>query len=234
MCSRVFQERAHSASPETSAPGEKMLTLAVEESKRAEGFERVAGVDEAGRGPLAGPVVAAAVVLTDVGFDPPVGVGDSKALTPARREELFAQLAESPGVGIGVGVVDVGTIDRINILQASLLAMERAVDALPPTHAPDLVIVDGTHAPKRLAAPVETLVKGDSRCYSVAAASIVAKVTRDRLMAELHEKHPEYGFGQHMGYGTRAHVDALRRLGALPEHRRSFNPLKTWLAEGHC
>ena len=207
------------------------LLLEVEQSKRAEGFKLIAGVDEAGRGPLAGPVVAAAVVLAE-GVEPVIGVGDSKALTPARREELFTQLTESPGVGIGVGIVDVETIDRINIFQASLLAMERAVDALPSTHTPDIVIVDGSHAPKHLAAPAETLVKGDSRCYSIAAASIVAKVTRDRMMTGLHEKHPEYGFDKHMGYGTRAHVDALRKFGALPEHRRSFNPLKTWVRGG--
>ena len=151
------------------------MDLAIENGKRSKGFKRIAGVDEAGRGPLAGPVVAAAVVLAE-GVEPLARVGDSKALTPALRDELFATLSDSPGVGIGVGIVDVETIDRINILQAALLAMERAVEALPPEFTPDFVMVDGPHAPKRLAAPAEPLVKGDSKCYSIAAASIIAKV----------------------------------------------------------
>ena len=208
------------------------MDLAIENQIKSDkkGVRLVAGVDEAGRGPLAGPVVAAAVVLAE-GVEPLGGVGDSKALTPELREELFATLSHSPGVGIGVGVVDVETIDRINILQATLLAMERAVEALPGEFRPDYVMVDGNRLPQHLAAPAEFLIKGDSKCYSIAAASIIAKVTRDRMMGELDARHPEYGFGKHMGYGTRDHVNALHKFGALPEHRRTFNPLKTWLAQ---
>lgn len=171
------------------------MNLAIEQSKRAKGFKRIAGVDEAGRGPLAGPVVAAAVVLAD-GVEPLAGVGDSKALTAELREELFAKLSDSPGVGIGVGIVDVETIDRINILQAALLAMERAVEALPQASTPDFVMVDGPHAPKHLAAPAEPLVKGDSKCYSIAAASIIAKV----LIKESHKSLPSPMPGIHLAY----------------------------------
>ncbi len=178
----------------------------------------VAGVDEAGRGPLAGPVVAAAVVLDPARI--PDGIGDSKKLTAKQRERLFGELFESARIGVGQASVE--EIDTINILRASHLAMVRAVEALPC--APELVLVDGNMAPA-WAWRCETLVGGDSICLSVAAASIVAKVTRDRLMAELHEVFPAYGWASNMGYGSRAHLEALTRFGATPHHRQSFRPV---------
>lgn len=185
----------------------------------------VAGVDEAGRGPLAGPVVAAAVVLDPARI--PAGIGDSKRLTARQRERLFAELYERAQIGVGCASVD--EIDTINILRASHLAMSRAVDALPCR--PDLVLVDGNLAPD-WAWPCETLVGGDASCLSVAAASIIAKVTRDRLMLELHRAYPGYGWASNMGYGSQAHRDALLRLGPTPHHRRSFRPIaelqQTW------
>jgi ribonuclease HII len=181
------------------------------------GVSRVAGLDEAGRGPLAGPVVAAAVIL-----DPERRVkklADSKLLTAERREELFGQIHER-AVAVGVGIVDHVTIDRINILQATRLAMLEALRQL--TVAPDLVITDFVALPD-VPCPQKNLVDGDARCASVAAASIVAKVTRDRIMLELDKKFPEYGFARHKGYGTPDHLAALDRHGPCPVHRRSFS-----------
>ena len=178
----------------------------------------VAGVDEAGRGPLAGPVVAAAVVL-----DPkriPQGIGDSKALSAKRRERLYEELLAEARVGVGEASVE--EIDRINILRASHLAMVRAVEALPLP--PEFVLVDGNMAPD-WAWRCETVVGGDATCLSVAAASIVAKVVRDRLMLELHEAHPAYDWASNMGYGTVTHRAALVRFGPTPHHRRSFRPV---------
>jgi ribonuclease HII len=181
------------------------------------GVARVAGVDEVGRGPLAGPVVAAAVVL-----DPGRRVkrlADSKLLTPERREELFALIQER-AIAVGVGIVDHLTIDRVNILRATILAMQQAVAGLAVV--PDLVITDFVALPT-LACPQRNLVDGDARCATVAAASIVAKVTRDRLMLEADRQFPEYGFAKHKGYGTADHLAALDRHGACPIHRRSFS-----------
>jgi ribonuclease HII len=181
------------------------------------GVARVAGVDEVGRGPLAGPVVAAAVVL-----DPGRRVkrlADSKLLTPERREELFALIQER-AVAVGVGIVDHLTIDRVNILRATILAMQQAVAGLAVV--PDLVITDFVALPT-LSCPQRNLVDGDARCATVAAASIVAKVTRDRLMLEADRQFPEYGFAKHKGYGTADHLAALDRHGACPIHRRSFS-----------
>ncbi|HEU5322373.1 MAG TPA: ribonuclease HII [Methylomirabilota bacterium] len=180
------------------------------------GLTRVAGVDEAGRGPLAGPVVAAAVV-----FDPDRrvrGVCDSKVLLPERREELFAAI-QARALAVGVGVVDHETIDRVNILGATRLAMAEALAGLAVV--PDLVITDFV-ALAGLACPQRNLVDGDARCASVAAASIVAKVTRDRLMRELDARFPEYGFARHKGYATPEHLAALDRHGPCPVHRRTF------------
>ncbi len=179
----------------------------------------VAGVDEAGRGPWAGPVIAAAVVLDPARI--PAGLDDSKALTPARRAALFDAIM-GEALAIGMGRASAKEIDRINILQASLAAMARAVAALKP--APAFALIDGNRMP-RLACPGEAIVKGDGRCLSIAAASIVAKVTRDRLMAELDSRHPGYGWARNKGYGTREHAAALARLGPTPEHRRSFRPV---------
>ncbi len=190
----------------------------LERAALSEGHAIVAGVDEAGRGPLAGPVVAAAVVL-----DPqrlPEGAADSKTLTPDRRETLYDIILAIARVG--VGVVDVATIDRVNILNATLLAMRQAVERLD--RLPDLAIVDGNRAPS-LPCRVRTLVDGDAHCLSIAAASIVAKVTRDRLMAALDAECPGYGFAAHKGYATPAHLAALKALGASPHHRVSFAPV---------
>jgi ribonuclease HII len=180
------------------------------------GLTRVAGVDEAGRGPLAGPVVAAAVVLAP---DRRVrGVADSKVLPPDRREELFALIHER-AVAIGVGIVDHLTIDRINILEATRVAMSQALAAL--TLVPQLVITDFVSL-RSVPCPQRNLVDGDARCASVAAASIVAKVTRDRLMREADQTYPEYGFARHKGYATPEHIAAIDRHGLCPLHRRSF------------
>lgn len=177
----------------------------------------VAGVDEAGRGPLAGPVVAAAVILDARHI--PAGIDDSKALTARRRDTLFAGIMASARCGIGIA--GVAEIDELNILHATFLAMTRAVSALPA--APDLVLVDGNRAPN-WNWPTETIVSGDAKCLSIAAASIIAKVTRDRLMHDLHEAYPEFGWDCNKGYGTKAHSDALMRFGPTPHHRMSFAP----------
>lgn len=185
----------------------------------------VAGVDEAGRGPLAGPVIAAAVVL-----DPdciPCGLDDSKKLGEARRETLFAALVGCARIGIGEASPE--EIDRINILNATFLAMERAVAALPCI--PDMILVDGNRAP-RWPHRCETIVGGDAICVSIAAASIIAKVTRDRLMLRLSELHPDYGWSRNKGYPTPQHLDAVARIGVTAHHRRSFAPVQLKLRLG--
>jgi len=180
------------------------------------GVGRIAGVDEAGRGPLAGPVVAAAVIIAP---DRRIkGLADSKILTPERRDELFQVIGEH-AVAVGVGIVDHETIDRINILQSTRLAMAEALTRL--CVAPDLVITDFV-ALSNLPCPQRNLVDGDARCATVAAASIVAKVTRDRLMMDADARFPEYGFARHKGYATAEHLAALDRWGPCPIHRRTF------------
>jgi ribonuclease HII len=191
--------------------------LAFERAAAAQGFVRVAGVDEAGRGPLAGPIVAGAVILAG----PVAGVYDSKALRETERERLF-EVLHGGGHAIGVGVVEAEEIDRLGIQQANYRAMALAVAALPET--PDFVLVDGFRVPG-LAAPQERIIKGDRRSLSIAAASIIAKVTRDRRMVALEAMYPGYGFARHKGYGTREHLEAIARLGPCPAHRRSFSPL---------
>lgn len=194
-----------------------------EEEAKAAGHDVVAGVDEVGRGALCGPVVAAAVVLGD-SFDPE-GLDDSKRLTRRRREALAARIREGARA-VGVGRAEPAEIDRVNILQATLLAMRRAVLALPV--APDLILVDALTIPG-LAAPQRPIVKGDALSVSIAAASIVAKVARDALMRELDRAHPGYGLALNMGYGSEGHRDALRRLGPSAIHRRSFHGTQPWL-----
>lgn len=179
----------------------------------------IAGVDEAGRGPWAGPVVAAAVVL-----DPdriPANIDDSKALDEEARAFLYNRIMKCAQVG--VGVADVARIDRYNILNATLWAMQKAIGQLE--QLPRLVIVDGNRAP-RLAMETRTIVKGDAKCVSIAAASIVAKVTRDRMMMSLAREYPGYGFERHKGYGTPEHQVALEKLGVCALHRRSFKPVQ--------
>jgi ribonuclease HII len=191
----------------------------IERKAMRRGAGPVCGIDEAGRGPWAGPVVAAAVVL-----DPrriPEGLDDSKKLTEARREALFTAITASAQVGIGIAEVE--RIDRDNILAATMWAMGEAVAQL--AEKPKLVIIDGNRSP-RLKCKSRTIVKGDAKCLSIAAASIVAKVTRDRMMIALAREMPGYGFERHKGYGTPEHQDALRRLGVTAHHRRSFNPVQ--------
>lgn len=180
----------------------------------------LAGVDEAGRGPLAGPVVAAAVMLDDRA--PIRGLNDSKKLGARTRERLYDEIL-AKALCCRIALASVEEIDTLNILQATLLAMRRAVQGL--RLRPHLVLVDGNRAPD-LHVPVRAIVKGDARVQCIAAASILAKVHRDRLCAELHERHPQYGFDGHKGYATPAHLAALREHGPCPEHRRSFAPVR--------
>jgi ribonuclease HII len=179
----------------------------------------MAGVDEAGRGPLAGPVVAAAVILDDL--NPIKGLADSKTLTPARREKLYDEI-RAKALCCSVAEASVAEIDELNILQATMLAMRRAVEGL--RLKPVKVLVDGNRIPT-LDVLAEAIVKGDSKVQAISAASILAKVTRDRWCAELHDKFPQYGFDQHKGYGTAQHVAALKEFGACSEHRRTFAPV---------
>jgi len=189
------------------------------------GPEAIAGVDEAGRGPLAGPVAIAAVIL-----DPAqriAGLGDSKALTETRRAALFP-LIQSRALAFSIVLVHADEIDRLDILQATLEGMRRAVAAL--AHRPVRVLIDGNRVPAGLGIDAEAIVKGDAKIAAISAASILAKVARDRWMLELDAAHPGYGFAAHKGYPTPAHVDALRRLGPCPAHRRSFAPVREVLA----
>lgn len=189
---------------------------------RAEGVSVLCGVDEAGRGPLAGPVTAAAVIL------PPdmqiVGLNDSKKLTEKKREQLFTVITET-ALSYSIASASVEEIEEYNILQATFLAMCRAVEGLPVK--PELVLIDGNQMPVGLTIPARTVVKGDARSASIAAASVLAKVTRDRYMLEQDARYPGYGFAQHKGYGTKAHYMALAEQGPSPLHRMSF--LKKWL-----
>lgn len=190
-----------------------------EQEARRCGYRRIAGVDEAGRGPLAGPVVAAAVIL-------PVrcrltGVDDSKQLSASEREHLYTTILER-AVGVGIGSATPQEIDRLNILEATRLAMGRAVAALHPD--PDFVLIDAVTLP-HLILPVRPIIKGDALSLSIAAASIVAKVTRDRLMAEYHQVYPLYNFLSHKGYGTEEHLECLARYGPCPIHRQTFAPV---------
>ena len=202
--------------------------LAYEHQVFEQGPRRIAGVDEAGRGPLAGPVVAAAVILPVAwivaGFPPALlGLNDSKQLTAAQRERFYDQITASAGLEYAVAQVDAAGIDEINILQATHLAMLLALRQLAPP--PDHLLVDGLPV-TLLPWPQTALVGGDGLSYSIAAASVLAKVTRDRMMLDLERRFPGYGFARHKGYATAEHLDALRRLGPCPAHRRSFAPLK--------
>ncbi len=203
-----------------SIRGSRGLGLGIERSYWEKGMRFLAGVDEAGRGPLAGPVVAAAVMMkpgTEI-----EGVEDSKLLTPTRREELFREIM-SAALSTGVGVVSHSVIDRVNILRATMQAMAEAVSRVSPR--PEHILVDGPAyaAPAGSGTmPFTPIIGGDRLCFSIAAASIVAKVTRDRMMVEYDSRYPGYGFAQHKGYGTPAHLAILRELGPCEIHRRSF------------
>ena len=184
----------------------------------------VCGVDEAGRGPLVGAVVAGAVVLDPT--HPIEGLKDSKKLTPARREYLYEQIMQKAKAW-GIGEASPLEIDQMNILQATMLAMRRAIEDLSTRLGawPDKALIDGNRCPE-LPIAAEAIIKGDAKEPAISAASIVAKVTRDRQMMALHERHPEYGFAQHMGYPTEAHFAALKTYGACPQHRKSFSPVR--------
>jgi ribonuclease HII len=189
----------------------------------AGGFEYIAGVDEAGRGALAGPVVAAAVILPkNLAYYIQNGVRDSKKLNHARREVLF-ELIKSTAIGVGIGIMPHHVIDEINILNATRRAMRQALDRL--SRVPDYVLVDGMPIP-RLKIAQKGIIKGDCTCISIASASIIAKVTRDRMMQDMDIAYPGYGFGKHKGYGTRQHLLCLSRLGPTPVHRYSFAPVR--------
>ncbi len=191
----------------------------LEQDARAQGFARIAGVDEVGRGPLAGPVTAAAVILNP--DDIPAGLNDSKKLTARAREALAVEIEARATVAVAHASVE--EIDALNILRASHLAMERAVAALSPQ--PDFLLIDGNMIPRDLTLPARAVVKGDARSLSIAAASIVAKVCRDRIMVDLAQQFPGYGWETNAGYPSKAHRAALQNLGVTPHHRRSFRPV---------
>lgn len=197
------------------------LTLLEMEARR-EGYRWIAGVDEAGRGPLAGPVVAAACVIPEGLFFP--GVNDSKQLSPEQRTSLYEQIIHHPDVSHGIGIISHTEIDRVNIYQATILAMLAALTCLK--QVPEMILVDGLRLPHPTL-PCKKIIKGDTKSQSIAAASIIAKETRDRLMREYHLKWPEYGFEKHKGYGTLKHREAIHTHGPCPIHRLSFEPLKS-------
>lgn len=200
--------------------GSKGPDFAHEQKLIAGGYKFVAGMDEAGRGPLAGPVVAAAVILDPSNI--PDGLNDSKALSAKRREQLFEEILAVATVGIAVS--SAAEIDRTDVRKASLRAMVRATQAL--ADKADYGLVDGRDIPPGLSCPATALIKGDARSQSIAAASIIAKVSRDRMMILAGEIYPEYGFEKHKGYGSALHLDAIQRHGPCPLHRMSFRPLR--------
>ncbi len=201
-------------------PRSRLAKMSIHENQLTDhGYQKIAGVDEAGRGPLAGPVFAAACILPrNVVFR---GMNDSKQLTSDKKESLFKKLMKTEGVFYGLGIATREEIDEINIFHATMLAMQRAVNALP--QAPDYLLIDGNKAPK-FAIPHQALVDGDCLSISIAAASIIAKVLRDRHMTELSIQWPQYGFEKHKGYSTEQHLKAIEKWGPSPEHRMSFFP----------
>ena len=195
-----------------------------EDEARSQGYQLIAGVDEAGRGPLAGPVVAAACISPQGILIP--GVNDSKQLNAGERAELFQLIISDDRIVYGVGIVDPQTIDKVNIYQATILAMLEAISKLPIS--PHFLLVDGMKLPHP-SIPAQKIIDGDAKSQSIAAASIIAKETRDQLMVQYHERWPEYGFNQHKGYGTEKHLKALQAYGICPLHRLSFEPVKALL-----
>ena len=194
-----------------------MPDLTYENEARLRGYLRVCGVDEAGRGPLAGPVCAAAVILDP---DSPIeGLDDSKKLSPKKRDLLFDEILRK-ALAYSVAFADVEEIEEHNILEATFIAMNRAISELDP--AADFAVIDGNRIPRGIALPALAVVKGDSKSASVAAASILAKVTRDRLMEEMDKKYPVYGFSKHKGYGTKEHTELIKKYGPCKIHRKSF------------
>ena len=201
-----------------------MTTYEFDRAIRDEGFSCICGIDEAGRGPLAGPVFAAAVILNPE--DCIEGINDSKKLSEKKREQLFDQIC-ARAVAYAIASASVEEIETFNILQATFLAMRRALEALPLT--PELALIDGNRLPPELSVPARCVIKGDALSASIAAASILAKVSRDRYMLKMAEQYPQYAFEKHKGYGTAVHYEALRTYGPSPIHRMSF--LKKFYAE---
>lgn len=193
-----------------------------------EGYNRIAGVDEAGRGPLAGPVVAAAVILPSDGVGEPLF--DSKKISHRKRESLF-ELISSKALSLGIGIISPQEIDSLNILKATLKAMTMAIERLAP--CPDFILIDGLYG-LPIPIPQKAIPKGDQLSNSIAAASIVAKVIRDRLMLEYHQKYPQYNFASHKGYGTQEHRRAIERFGVCEIHRKTFRGVKEFMARGIC
>ncbi len=209
-----------------------MLDLTEEQNLFKQGYKLIAGIDEAGRGPLAGPVVAVCAVCGP-DFKPDNDklklIKDSKKLTAKVREELF-EVIKQEFAEVGIGVCDHQTIDRINILQATFLAMKKSIGALK--QKPDFVMIDGKFKIPNCSYSQKAIIKGDELIFSIAAASIIAKVTRDRIMLEMHKIYPDYGFAQHKGYGTRLHLECLKKYGPCLIHRMSFKPCKRVISNG--
>ncbi|WP_141431193.1 ribonuclease HII [Bacillus sp. 03113] len=196
----------------------------LEQEFRKKGFYYIAGIDEVGRGPLAGPVVASAVILPETFYYP--GVDDSKKLTEQKREEIFS-IIQREAIAIGIGVISAEEIDEINIYEATKKAMLAAIIDL--STAPDFLLIDAMKLDTPY--PFEAIIKGDGKSISIAAASIVAKVTRDRMLSKIGEQYPEYGFSKNMGYGTKEHLDAIEKYGITPYHRKSFAPVKNYITK---
>jgi len=218
-------ERKRNGSQDSFFDMPKVPDDSVERGWIERGYRHVAGVDEAGRGPLAGPVVAGAVIL-------PLpckieGLNDSKKLSFKKREQLY-EIILREALSVGIGIIEPEVIDKCNILEATLMAMKEAVEALNPK--PDALIIDGI-SPVPMLIPQRTVKKGDSRCVSIAAASIIAKVSRDRMMETLHTHYPKYGFRDHKGYGTKLHLKALKELGPCKAHRLTFKGVKELIKE---
>ncbi|MFA5359809.1 MAG: ribonuclease HII [Patescibacteria group bacterium] len=202
-----------------------MLDLAEEKKIFSHGYKVIGALDEAGRGPLAGPVVAACVIFNaNISINNELAqINDSKKLSAKKREELFAAIKKN-FIEVGVGICDHKTIDRINILQATFLAMKKAISSVK--NKPDFIIIDGSMKLPNCSTPQQTYIKGDERIFTIAAASIIAKVTRDNIMREIDQLYPNYGFKQHKGYGTKFHLEKLAQYGPCAIHRLTFNKVK--------
>lgn len=196
--------------------------------EQTSGYQKVVGVDEAGCGPWAGPVVASAVIFFEYNEKPWSKLNDSKKLSKKKRELLYYSLTNSSQLTYGVGIASVEEIDMLNIAKATCLAMQRAIIALP--EKPNYILIDGIRKPQ-INIPFELIVKGDSKSLSIAAASIIAKVTRDQIMDDISKSYPEYGWSKNAGYGTSFHEQALKRLGVTPHHRKSFAPIRKLIEE---
>lgn len=212
-------ERQYAKKAERAAQFDKMQKF--EREAKQKGYRMIAGIDEVGRGPLAGPVVAAAVILPEGMED--IGLDDSKKLSAKKRAEIF-EIIKEQAVAIGVGIVDAFTVDKINIYEASKVAMKKAIDLLP--EQPDYLLIDAMKLETGI--PEEGIIKGDAKSISIAAASIVAKEVRDQMMKDYEQLYPGYGFAQNAGYGTKAHLEGLEKLGPTPIHRMTFAPVKDY------